>query len=639
MVRSDPCPSVALDIFLLVDVSGSMGGTWNTLANALDRFSADLGPDDNLTLATFSFEGNYHLVQQVPGNQASSIVAHLKQLQVDPKVGTDILGALREAGATLGARTHSFSGGNARVPILLVLTDGQDTNPEINRVLVETGVELSTHQTDGNEGFSGVVLYQPTEATFRAWGDLYGAALVNDKGEYPLTLFALFEHPIIDASGRPIPGTNDVRGLYDEVSRLQPELNLQTIDLQRGMTLPIGVICAVPSVLDFGNITGNLSEPTELRFVVRGRSGAIRLPSPSEIRIQLMPDPEIVRNGAGVILETSGGNDGSLSLSLRLMNPDNLTPDIYDGGMATLALPDREGEIIFLIPDRIPYRFRTDLTPSICQMESLGSFQVERGGAIATGPWRESSTVIVSCEEAAGSEGLSVRAGGIPPHVSLVFEDGFGQEVARLDADRPEGRIPSLGEISAHLDWGRRVRFRGEISLSFVSPRSNVQFHVKGPGLEIDRKGAILTWQVVNIPPLPWWVFALIALAIVLLLLSLRATFSPRAKILFSGGLVGRPSRVSIHPLLFGSATCSLVKKSDGSGAIKRWGSRGHIGRLVATRQGITLISKKGGSRHPGRPIKPRSGVPLVEGTQYRIEDLSFSYESGKRRRRKKRQR
>ncbi|MCH7494082.1 VWA domain-containing protein, partial [bacterium] len=446
----EACPKVSLDIFLLVDTSGSMEGTWQTLATALDRFAADMGPDDRLTLATFSHEGTYQVLDRVAGDQVTKITARLRAIQIERPRGTDILGALRRAAPEIRSRGGGMVDGMARVPILLVLTDGQDTNEEVIEVLVTTGISAGDSDTD-TEGANIAHLYRVTEDTLRGWADLWADALGGKDGDYPLSMLALFDHPIPDSLGRPIPGTGGVRRHFVEMVRLRPDLNLHIIDLERGMTLPIGVICAVPTHLDFGNIPGTLSEPREVRFMVRGRSGVLRLPRPDEVRFGFLGDPLMLRGGAGAVMEAQAGSTpGSLALRLRLINPDNLSPAVYADNKVTLALPEREGAIIFLVPDRLTVSFRTDLEPTECPIQASGPTTVVKGGPEAR-RWEAERTLTPDCLEAAGAEGMTVRAFGLPRHAVIVVEDGFGQEVARLSRRNPTGRLPAIGDLTARL--------------------------------------------------------------------------------------------------------------------------------------------------------------------------------------------
>lgn len=628
----EACPKVSLDIFLLVDTSGSMEGTWQTLATALDRFAADMGPDDRLTLATFSHEGTYKVVERVGGDKVAQITAHLRSIQIERPLGTDILGALRRAAPEVRGRGGGLVEGMARVPILLVLTDGQDTNEEVIETLVNTGIPAGDQDTD-TEGANVARLYRVTEDTLQGWADLWAEALGGQDGAFPLSMIALFDHPIPDAGGRPIPGTGGVRRHFVEMVRLRPDLNLHLVDLERGMTLPIGVICAVPTHLDFGNIPDTLSEPREVRFMVRGRSGVMRLPTPDEVRLGFLGDPEMLRGGAGATMEAEAGSTpGSLALRLRLVNPDNLSPAEYTDNKVTLALPNREDSIIFLVPDRLHISFRTDLEPTECPIAAAGPATVVKGGPPAR-KWESERLLTPDCRDAAGAAGLTIRAFGLPKHAQIVVEDGFGQEVARLSRSTPTGRLPAIGDLTTRLIFPRPIRFEGEVGVTLSTQAANLIYQASGEGIEVARAGVRLTWDVSSHPPLPWWVWALLALLLLAIALLLRPTFRPRARVVFSLGIGARPVRAARHPGLFGPATCVLQEREGGVGALEPPGRRG-IATFRATRSGAAVTFSSPATKD-GNPLK-RGAHHLLEGVTYQVGNLSFTWEGGRRRPRRR---
>lgn len=631
-ITAESCPRVSLDIFLLVDASGSMAGTWDALADAFDLFAADLGPDDRVVLATFSHLGTYQVAARVDGDRVAEVTSILRSIDVERPQGTDLLGSLRRAAPEIHSRGGGVMGGMARVPILLVLTDGQDTNEETVGVLVETGRLVGESPTD-QEGADVARLYTVTQETLQGWADLWAEALAGPEGEFPLTMVALFDHPIPDDTGRPIPGTGRVRPHFEEMARLRPELNLHLVDLERGMRLPIGVVCAVPSLLDFGNVPATLSEPREVRFVVRGRSGAVRLPTPGEVRLTFLGDPAMLRGGAGAVMEAEPGSaPGSLAVRLRLVNPDNLAPAVYEGGSVALSLPERTDEMVFLVPDRLGVRFRTDLEPRECSIAATGPAGVSMAGPGAR-QWQAERLLVPDCAEAVGSEGLLTRVEGLPAGASVVVEDGFGQEVARLTSESPNGRLPGLGDLTASLVWGGE-RHRGAVRLTMSASAANVVYRVSGEGIEVGREGAVLVWHVENRPPLPWWVWALVGAALLWAALAQRATFPARARLVFAAGGSARPARAAGHPLLFGPATCVLQARDGGGGALRPPGSRG-VAVLRATRAGATVSFRQDATRDDGRPLKRGQPHPLVEGVGYEVAGLRFGWEGGRRRRRR----
>ncbi|MCH7494083.1 hypothetical protein IIA16_05175, partial [bacterium] len=162
---------------------------------------------------------------------------------------------------------------------------------------------------------------------------------------------------------------------------------------------------------------------------------------------------------------------------------------------------------------------------------------------------------------------------------------------------------------------------------------ANLIYQVSGEGLEVSREGARLSWSVSSHPPLPWWVWALLALLLYTILLLLRPTFAPRARVVFALGIGARPIRAGRHPGLFGPATCVLVEREGGVGALESPGRRG-VAAFRATRSGAS-VTFRGSATKDDNPLK-RGAHHLLEGATYKVGGLSFTWESGRRRPRRR---
>ncbi|KAG2455274.1 ITIH6 inhibitor, partial [Polypterus senegalus] len=122
-------PIIPKNVIFLIDVSGSMIGTKiKQTKNAMQTILSDLRPDDHFNIITFSDVVNIwnpnSTIQATPQNvkKAKDFVS-----KIVADGWTDINAALMMAGSILKTNTPEERSGKHRIPLVILLTDGEPT--------------------------------------------------------------------------------------------------------------------------------------------------------------------------------------------------------------------------------------------------------------------------------------------------------------------------------------------------------------------------------------------------------------------------------------------------------------------------------------------------------------------------------